>query len=124
MTLEGQKRLTAGLSVFSNAILVVGKLVIGIAINSVSVISEAAHSGMDLVASVIAFFAVRESGKPPDPEHPFGHGKAEAVSGAFEGMLIFVAIVIILYESVRKFLFHSSVERVDRGFGSWGPRWS
>jgi cation diffusion facilitator family transporter len=97
-----------------------GKLVIGIAINSVSVISEAAHSGMDLVASVIAFFAVRESGKPPDSGHPFGHGKAEAVSGAFEGMLIFVAIVIILYESVRKLLLHSEVERVDWGLWVMG----
>ena len=88
MDIQKRKKFTAGLSVASNSILVLGKLVVGVWINSVSVISEAVHSGIDLVASVIAFFAVRESGKPPDREHPFGHGKAEALSGNFEGMLI------------------------------------
>lgn len=115
MTLEQRKKFTAGMSVASNAILVLGKLVIGFWINSVSVISEAVHSGIDLVASIIALFAVQEASKPADHQHPFGHGKAEAISGAFEGMLIFVAIVIILYEAVKKILHGAEVVRVDWG---------
>lgn len=115
MTLEQRKKFTAGLSVASNTILVLGKLVVGFWINSVSVISEAVHSGIDLVASIIALFAVREASKPADHQHPFGHGKAEAISGFFEGMLIFVAIVIILYEAVKKILHGSEVVRVDWG---------
>lgn len=99
----------------SNTILVLGKLVIGFLINSVSVISEAVHSGIDLVASIIALVAVREASKPADHQHPFGHGKAEAISGAFEGMLIFVAIVIIVYEAVKKILYGAEVHRVDWG---------
>ncbi len=115
MTLEQRKKFTAGMSVASNAVLVLGKLVIGFWINSVSVISEAVHSGIDLVASIIALFAVREASKPADHQHPFGHGKAEAISGAFEGMLIFVAIVIILYEAIKKILHGAEVVRVDWG---------
>jgi len=115
VTLDQRKQFTAGLSVASNAVLVLGKLVIGFWINSVSVISEAVHSGIDLVASIIALVAVREASKPADHEHPFGHGKAESLSGAFEGMLIFVAIVIIVYEAAKKILHGAEVLRVDWG---------
>ena len=115
MTLNQKKKFTAGLSVASNTILVIGKFVIGISINSVSVISEAVHSGMDLIAAIIAFFAVRESGKPPDHEHPFGHGKAEAISGAFEGLLIYVAIAIIVYEAIAKIVKGTTVASLDLG---------
>jgi cation diffusion facilitator family transporter len=59
---------------------------------------------MDLVAAVIAFFAVRKSAEPPDPEHTFGHGKFEDISGLVEAMLIFIAAVLIIYESVNKLL--------------------
>jgi cation diffusion facilitator family transporter len=117
---EKRKQFAAGLSVASNTLLVLAKFVIGFLINSVSVISEAVHSGIDLVAAVIAFIAVREASKPPDKEHPFGHGKAEAISGAFEGMLIFVAIVIIVYESVKKILTHSQVYQIDLGLWIMG----
>lgn len=107
--------MTAALSVGSNAILVIGKLVTGIMINSVSVISEAVHSGIDLMAAVVAFFAVRESSKPPDKKHPFGHGKAEGLSGAFEGLLIFLAIAIIVNEAIRKIIRGTEVVSVDLG---------
>ncbi len=109
------KQNTAALSVVSNATLVTGKLIIGLAINSISVISEAIHSGIDLIAAVVAFFAVRESAKPPDRKHPFGHGKAESLSGAFEGLLIFVAFAIILYEAVQKIAGQGVVDKVDWG---------
>ena len=74
-----EKTRAAQLSVLSNSVLIVIKLVVGIMMQSVSVISEAIHSGIDLVASIIALFAVKESGKPADNEHPFGHGKIENV---------------------------------------------
>jgi cation diffusion facilitator family transporter len=115
MDINQQKKFTAGLSVASNTILVVGKLIIGIIIGSVSVISEAVHSGMDLVAAVIAYFAVREAGKPPDKLHPFGHGKAESISGAFEGLLIFIAIIIIAYQAIHKLIIGSEVVSLNLG---------
>ncbi len=115
MNIDQQKKLTAGLSVASNTTLVVGKLIVGLMIHSVSVISEAVHSGIDLMAAIVAFFAVRESAKPPDKKHPFGHGKAESLSGAFEGLLIFVAVVIIVMEAIRKLIKGSEVISVDWG---------
>ena len=70
---------TALLSVVSNSILIVIKVIAGVLTGSVSIISEAIHSALDLVAAAIAFFAVRVSDKPADIEHPFGHGKYENI---------------------------------------------
>ncbi len=96
------KSRAAQLSILSNTILIVIKLVVGIMMQSVSVISEAAHSGLDLVAAVIAWFSIRESGKPADDEHRFGHGKIENVAGTIEALLIFGAAVYIIVEAVKK----------------------
>jgi len=93
---------TARLSVVSNTLLVIIKLLAGIFMGSVSVISEALHSGVDLVAAVAAFFSVRVSGQPADVRHPFGHGKFESLAGMLEGALIVVAAFWILYASVLK----------------------
>ncbi|MCX6826715.1 MAG: cation diffusion facilitator family transporter [candidate division Zixibacteria bacterium] len=110
-----RKRFTAGLSVVSNTVLVLGKFIVGFAIGSVSVISEAVHSSVDLMAAIVAFIAVGESSKPPDKKHPFGHGKAEGISGAFEGLLIFLAIIIIVIESVKRIISGGEIHRVDWG---------
>jgi len=107
----------AALSVLSNTVLVAGKLVIGVLTGSVSVLSEAIHSGIDLLASAIAFVAVRTSGKPADPEHPWGHGKVENLSGAIEAVLIFVAAIWIIYESVDKILHPRPLDTVGLGVG-------
>jgi len=96
------KQGAALLSIFSNTTLVVLKLVVGILGGSVSVISEAAHSGIDLIASFIAFFSVRASDVPPDEQHPYGHGKIENVSGVVEALLIFVAAGWIVYEAINR----------------------
>ena len=90
------------LSIVSNTALIILKVVAGILSGSVSIISEAIHSGMDLVASIVAFFSVRQSAKPADKEHPYGHGKIENISGAVEGLLIFVAAAMIIIEAVKK----------------------
>jgi cation diffusion facilitator family transporter len=80
------------------------KLVAGIISGSVSIISEAIHSSMDLVAAIIAFFSVRVSDNPPDSRHPYGHGKVENISGVVEALLIFVAALWIIFEAVKKLL--------------------
>ena len=104
MDIQQRKSSVALLSVLSNSMLVMLKIVIGLGIGSVSVISEAIHSGVDLLAAIIALFAVKTAGKPADEDHPFGHGKIENISGTVEALLIFLAAVWIIYESVEKLL--------------------
>ena len=77
---KSRKGKVAYLSVISNTFLIIMKIAAGILSGSVSIISEAIHSSMDLVASLIAFFSVKESMKPADKKHPFGHGKIENIS--------------------------------------------
>jgi cation diffusion facilitator family transporter len=105
-----KKMAVAALSIASNGVLIVFKLVVGLVIGSVAVISEAIHSAMDLAASIIAFFAVRASGRKADERHPYGHGKFENVSGVVEALLIFVAAGWIIYEAIHKLLKPQSVE--------------
>lgn len=94
----------ARLSVLSNSLLIIMKFIVGFISGSVSIISEAIHSSMDLLAAVIAFFAVKVSDTPPDSRHPYGHGKIENISGVIEAILIFIAAVLIIFEAVRKLL--------------------
>ena len=100
---------TARLSIFSNIFLIAIKLVAGILSGSVSILSEAIHSMMDLIAAVIAYFSVRISSRPPDREHPYGHGKFENVSGVVEGILILVAAAWIIYEAIGKFYHQEAI---------------
>ena len=100
------KQRTAYLSIISNTTLVVLKLIVGIYVGAVSLISEALHSGVDLIAALIAFWAVRKSVTPPDVEHDYGHGKYENLSAAVEAVLIVAAALGIVYEAVDK--FHAS----------------
>ena len=95
---------TARLSIISNSLLIVLKLFVGILSGSVSIISEAIHSSMDLVAALIAFFSVSVSDTPPDTRHPYGHGKVENISGVIEAILIFAAAIWIIYEAVKRLL--------------------
>lgn len=92
------------LSVISNFVIVVLKFIVGFLTGSVAVISEAVHSSMDLFASVITFFSIRIAGRPADDDHPYGHGKAENIAGTIETLLIFVAGIWIIIESVDKFM--------------------
>lgn len=114
---EGRKELifAAKFSVYSNSTLVVLKLAVGLVTLSVSVISEAIHSGTDLIAALIANYSVRKSTRPADEGHSFGHGKYESLSGAAEAMLILVAAIIIIYEAAGKLLKQEGVLLVDAG---------
>ncbi len=113
--MQDRKIKVARLSVISNTILVALKLVVGLLIGSVSIISEAIHSGVDLVAACIALFSVRTSCIPADAEHPFGHGKVENISGTVEALLIFVASIWIIYEAVLKLIHPQPIEYVGWG---------
>jgi cation diffusion facilitator family transporter len=106
----------ARLSVISNSVLIALKLIVGIITGSVSIISEAIHSGMDLLAALMAFFSVRVSAIPADDEHPYGHGKIENVSGVIEAILIFVASIWIIIVAVRKILHGGKIESIGIGF--------
>ena len=91
-----RKARVALLSIISNLSLIIFKTIAGIISGSVSIISEAIHSSMDLLASIVAFFSVKASSKPADNDHPFGHGKIENISGIIEGVLILIASIIPL----------------------------
>jgi cation diffusion facilitator family transporter len=113
----GIKTKAAAISIASNSFLIILKIVAGILTGSISLIAEAIHSTMDLIAAIIAFFSVRISDKAADEQHPFGHGKAENISGVSEGILIFVAAGIIIYEAVQKIIFGTQLELVEIGIG-------
>lgn len=115
MSHNRMKSRVAAMSVMSNSTLVVFKLVVGLYSGAVSVLSEAIHSGVDLVAALIAFFAVRASGKPADEIHTFGHGKFENLSAAIEGLLIFIAAGWIIYESIIKLIYPEPVDNLQWG---------
>lgn len=107
---------TASLSILSNTFLILMKVFAGVLSGSVSIISEAIHSFMDLLAAVIAFFSVKVSDKAPDEQHPYGHGKIENISGVIEGLLIFVAAGWIIFEAINKILYQNEIEKIGIGF--------
>lgn len=113
--LADEKQKVAALSIISNTTLVLLKLIAGIITSSVSIISEAIHSGLDLVAAIIAFIAVRISSRPPDHKHRYGHGKFENISGTIEALLIFIAAVWIIFEAYQKIVSGAKVETIGTG---------
>jgi cation diffusion facilitator family transporter len=115
-----EKIAIAKLSVYSNSALVVLKLVSGVLMVSVAVISEAIHSGIDLVAALMARYSVKKSAEPADKDHRYGHGKFENLSGMVEGALIFVAAVLIIYEAALKFIHPSDVKILYVGMAIMG----
>lgn len=116
MKIETQKKFAAGLSIFSNSVIIVLKLIAGHISGSISIISEAIHSLSDFLASVLTFFSVMKSSEPADKTHPFGHGKYEDMSGFIEGGLIIFAACFIIYEAAKKILAPTSMD-VDTTLG-------
>lgn len=107
----------AALSIASNTTLIILKVIAGIISGSVSIISEAIHSSMDLVAAIIAFISVKLSSVPADKSHPYGHGKIENVSGVIEGLLIFVAAFLIVKEAIEKILNPAQISETGIAIG-------
>lgn len=110
MSITSRKKLAAGLSIFSNAVIIIIKFIAGILSGSISIISEAIHSLSDFLASVLTFFAVMRSSEPADKDHPFGHGKYEDMSGFIEGGLIIFAGIYIIYEAGKKLVYGQNFE--------------
>jgi cation diffusion facilitator family transporter len=115
-----KKSKAALFSIGSNTTLITLKLIAGIITGSVSLIAEAIHSLMDLVAAIIAFISVSVSDRPADKQHQFGHGKAENVSGVIEGLLILVAAGLIVREAIHKIIAGVSLEFVEVGIAVMG----
>jgi len=105
----------AALSIASNSVLIALKLAAGAITGSIAIITEALHSLIDLIASVIAYVSVRKADEPADAEHPYGHQKVESLAAAIEGMLILVGAAVIVYEATRRLAIGSEVD--DLGVG-------
>ena len=94
------QRRTALLSVFAAVALIALKLTTGLLTHSLGLLSEAAHSGTDLVAALLTFFAVGVAGKPADPGHQYGHGKAEHLAALGEGTILVLASAAIVWRAI------------------------
>lgn len=109
---SSQEKITAALSSVIAAVFLTGfKLVVGISTGSLGILSEAAHSGLDLMAAAMTFFAVRAADKPADSEHHYGHGKFENISALFETLLLLLTCFLIAREAVERLFFtHVAIE--------------
>jgi cation diffusion facilitator family transporter len=99
---DHRKARAARFSIVSNSCLIALKVVAGVLTGSVAIITEAVHSAVDLVASVVAYFSVRKAEEPADRSHPYGHEKVENLAAALEGVLIVLGAAIIIYEAIGK----------------------
>jgi cation diffusion facilitator family transporter len=110
----------ATLSVVSNSILIALKIAAGAITGSIAILTEAVHSGIDLLASVIALISVRKADEPADAEHPYGHYRLENLAAVIEGMLILVGAGIIIYQATRRLVEGSEVEHIGIGIAVIG----
>jgi cation diffusion facilitator family transporter len=117
--MSGKSR-AAALSIASNSALIALKLAAGAITGSIAILTEAIHSLIDLVASVIAFVSVRKADEPADEEHPYGHEKVENLAAAIEGILILVGAAVIVYEATRRLVVGSEVESLGIGIAVMG----
>jgi cation diffusion facilitator family transporter len=114
------KTRAAAVSIVSNSLLILLKLVAGVITGSIAIITEAIHSSIDLVASLVAFFSVRKADEPADESHPYGHQKVENLAAGIEGMLILAGAALIVYESVRRLVDVPVVESLWVGIAVIG----
>ena len=103
---QRQKKMVALSSVGAAIGLTTIKIVIALLTGSLGILAEAAHSGLDLVASLLTYFAVRVADRPPDATHHYGHGKVENLSAFIEAGLLIATALWVIYEAVRRLLFH------------------
>jgi cation diffusion facilitator family transporter len=115
-----RKQRAAWLSIASNSALIALKVAAGVVTGSVAIITEAVHSSIDLVASLVAFLSVRKADEPADESHPYGHEKVENLAAAFEGVLIVLGAGIIIYEAINKLSGQPKVEKLGVGIAVIG----
>src|SRR5579864_7934044 len=85
------------------------KITVALLTGSLGIFAEAAHSGLDLVAALLTFFAVRVADRPADATHNYGHGKVENLSAFLEAALLFLTAIWIIYEAARRLILHNQV---------------
>jgi cation diffusion facilitator family transporter len=107
----------ASLSIVSNCALIVLKIVAGAITGSIAIITEAVHSSIDLLASIVAYLSVRKADEPADASHMYGHAKIENLAAAIEGMLILVGAGVIIFEAVRRLNTGADVDSLGFGIG-------
>lgn len=105
--MQREKRAVAGNSVIAAVVITSLKIVVGITTGSLGILSEAAHSGLDLIAAIVTFFSVRVSDKPADADHQYGHGKVENFSAFIETGLLLLTCAWIIYEALKRLFFRS-----------------
>jgi cation diffusion facilitator family transporter len=111
----GVKARTALLSILSNSTLILLKVIAGTITGSVAILTEAVHSSIDLIASIVAFFSVRKADEPADESHRYGHEKIENLAAAIEGILILVGSAAIAFEAIRHLVNHGHIQTVGLG---------
>jgi cation diffusion facilitator family transporter len=114
------KSRAAAVSIASNSTLIALKLAAAAITGSVAILSEAFHSMIDLIASVVAFVSVRRADEPADVDHPYGHEKLESLAASIEGMLILVGAALIVYEAVHRLVVSAEVEKLGVGIAVLG----
>ncbi len=102
-----EKKAVALNSIFAAVGITLLKVIVGTTTGSLGILSEAAHSGLDLVAAAITYFSVRVSDKPADADHQYGHGKFESFSAFLETGLLLLTCIWIVYEACKRLFFHS-----------------
>jgi len=110
-SMRAEKRAVAGNSVLAALAITALKIVVGVTTGSLGILSEAAHSVLDLVAAVITLLSVRVSDMPADATHQYGHGKVENFSAFLETGLLLLTCVAIVYEAIERLFFrHVTIE--------------
>lgn len=104
-----EKRSAAGGSLLAALGITLFKIIVGVMTNSLGILAEAAHSGLDLVAALVTFLAIQIADKPADKSHHFGHGKVENLSALFETLLLLATSGWIIYEAVQRLFFKHAV---------------
>jgi cation diffusion facilitator family transporter len=116
---QREKRSVALSSLLAAVVLTGTKLAVGLLTGSLGVLSEAAHSALDLVAAAVTFWAVRAAARPPDRNHAYGHGKVENISALFETLLLLATCAWIIYEATHR-LFLGKASHVDANIWAFG----
>src|ERR671936_1084863 len=117
--MRSEKRTVALNSVFVALLITALKVIVGISTASLGILSEAAHSGLDLLAAVITLFSVRVSDKPADADHQYGHGKAENFSAFIETGLLVVTTIWIIVEAVIR-LLNPAAHKIEPNLYAFG----
>ena len=114
---EREKQRAASVSLAYNVALTLLKIIAAVLTGSVSLLSEAAHSGTDVVSSAVSFVSVRAAAEPPDEDHPYGHGKIESLAGFGEAVSLLILMAYVAFESIQRLFLPHRFEHLDLGMG-------